>query len=197
MASTGMQENGGSEAGRGVTEPGGPNALARVSTTLDAINVWTGHIVAFAIFPVTAVLFYEVVARYFFNSPTVWAHDAAQQLMLLIVMLGAAYTLREGAHVSIDALSSHLPPRVQAALDIVFVLILWICSIVIVWYGWSYFWNSWSVRERSPGIWGAPLYPIKFTLPLAGAFLIMEGLPRLLRDIAALRGQPAAARSVE
>ena len=52
-----------------------PARLRRVTGLIDTVSLWTGRTVALLIIPMLAGLTYEVVARYLFNAPTVWAYD--------------------------------------------------------------------------------------------------------------------------
>ena len=165
--------------------------LGKFVDFLDLINQSTGKIVSFLVLPVVGTMVYETVSRYFFNSPTIWAQDVNQQVMLVLVMLGSAYTLRERVHISIDVISERLPLRTQAVLDMVFIVLLMICSIVIIRYGWFYAWRSLSIREHSSSIWAPPVYAVKFALPAAGALLLLSIPHRLRQNIAVLRqGKP-------
>lgn len=58
-------------------------------------------------------MLYEVLARYVFNAPTLWAFDISYMLNGSIFILGAAFALQQDAHVRIDFLSQRLPVRVQ------------------------------------------------------------------------------------
>ena len=49
--------------------------VARAIRVLDAISLWSGKITAWLIVPLILALTYEVVARYFFDAPTIWAYD--------------------------------------------------------------------------------------------------------------------------
>ena len=48
-----------------------------------------------------ASMLYEVVARYIFGAPTLWAFDIAYMSTGVLFVLGAAQALREDAHVRI------------------------------------------------------------------------------------------------
>ena len=61
----------------------------------------------------------DVVARYVFNRPTMWADEMASYLLIAIVFLGLAQNLRTDAHIRIDALTSLLSLRTRAVLEVV------------------------------------------------------------------------------
>ncbi|MBU2934662.1 MULTISPECIES: TRAP transporter small permease subunit [Pacificibacter] len=78
-----------------------------------------------AIFCLIASMLYEVVARYAFGAPTLWAFDISYMLNGSIFLLGAAYSLQEDAHVRIDFLSQKFPRRVQQILNgLVYLLVM-------------------------------------------------------------------------
>jgi TRAP-type mannitol/chloroaromatic compound transport system permease small subunit len=72
-----------------------------------------------------ASMIYEVVARYVFGTPTLWAFDISYMLNGSIFLMGAGYALKADAHVRIDFLSSRMSPRKQQLLNtIVYALVL-------------------------------------------------------------------------
>ena len=71
---------------------------------VDAINSWVGRVIGFAVIPITVIATIEVLLRYAFNRPTIWAWEVNIQLMASTVTLGAGYALLHGAHVKMDAI---------------------------------------------------------------------------------------------
>ena len=57
---------------------------------IDNVSEWAGKLVAWLILPLVLFTVMEVVLRYVFNSPTVWAWDVNIQLMLVFLALGGA-----------------------------------------------------------------------------------------------------------
>lgn len=87
-----------------------------------------------AIFCLIAAMLYEVVARYAFGAPTLWAFDISYMLNGSIFLLGAAYSLKEDAHVRIDFLSQKFPIRVQQILNgLVYLLVMAPISFAFTW----------------------------------------------------------------
>jgi TRAP-type mannitol/chloroaromatic compound transport system permease small subunit len=68
--------------------------FSRAARLLDPIAVWSGNLVAWLIVPMVLALSYEVVARYLFNAPTLWAYDMTFMLYGTFFMLGSAFTLQ-------------------------------------------------------------------------------------------------------
>ena len=87
----------------------------------------------FGLFPALILVgLYEVVARYAFNAPTIWAFDITFMVHGALFMLTGAYGLQKNVHVRIDVLSSRLPMAVQHVANILSYVFLFIPAIWIV-----------------------------------------------------------------
>lgn len=156
----------------------------------DAIAEALGFVGKLAIAALILAMCYEVVARYVFAAPTLWAFDVSYMLNGSIFALGAAYALRRDAHVRIDFLAQQAPLRVQqwfnAALYIlVMAPILGLFARVAAGKAWKAFVNGEveAVSPWAPLIW--PFYGI-IALGLAAFALQMvaEGLKYAAGSIA-------------
>jgi len=88
--------------------------LATFSRTIDRLNDGIGKIASFLIVPMIAVMVLEVVLRYFFNAPTVWALESAQIMFGFMFLLGAGYTLKEDGHIRVEIAYMYSSPRATA-----------------------------------------------------------------------------------
>ena len=57
-----------------------PPALRAVLRGIDAFSNWSGRIFSLLIFPLVLGITYEVIVRYAFNAPTIWAYDVSYML---------------------------------------------------------------------------------------------------------------------
>lgn len=73
-------------------------ALYGIALKIDKITLIIGNIVGWMLIPMILSLAYEVIARYVFGKPTIWAYDMTFMLYGSFFMLGASYTLRKKAH---------------------------------------------------------------------------------------------------
>lgn len=159
---------------------------------LDGLSDWTGRIVAWLIIPMVASLVYEVVARYVFDAPTVWAYDMTFMLYGTFFMVGAAYTLAAKGHIRTDSFYGGWSARTQGWVDVACYLVFFfpplIAFLVVTW---DYFWRSFEQSERimtSP--WMPIVYPFKAAMPLATLLLLLQGISEFLKSIhAALTGK--------
>jgi len=156
--------------------------IKRFLHAIDAINGWVGNFLSYFLFAFFALLFIEVILRYFFNSPTVWANELAQMLFGTYAILGGGYILLTGSHVNVDIVYSRFSAKTRASIDIVTSLLFFLfCGMLLI-YGGSLAWDSLSRFEHSQSAWNPPLYPAKLMIPLAAALLILQGITKLIRD---------------
>jgi len=166
-------------------EPAAP--LGSLIRALDAFAERSGWLVAWLIVPLIGAMVYEVVARYFFRAPTVWAQDLSYMLYGALFMLGGAYTLRHSGHIRTDFLYNKLGVRGQAFIDAVAYLFFFFPGFgVFLWFGWGYFLDSWRLDERAISPWNPPIYPFRAVLPLAAALLLVQGVSETLKSLYAL-----------
>ena len=150
---------------------------------IDAVNEKVGNLLSYFLFFFFVLLLMEVILRYFFNSPTVWANELAQMLFGAYAILAGGYILRTGGHVNVDILYSRLSRKQRAMLDIVTSSLFFLfCGMLLV-YGGSLAWDSLARFEHSQSAWNPPLYPAKLMIPLAALLLMLQGLAKLIRDI--------------
>lgn len=167
------------------------NGLARLVSVLDAISIWSGKAVAWLIVPMVLSLVFEVVARYGFNSPTVWAYDITYMLYGALFMLGAAFTLQRGVHIRTDLLYGAWSPRRQGIVDATCYLLFFFPGLIaFMVVGWDFFVASFARNERVVvSTWMPVIYPLKFVIPLATALLLLQGVSEFIKSLwAAVKG---------
>ena len=140
------------------------------------------------IIPMILSLTYEVVARYAFESPTMWAYDMTFMLYGAFFMLGSAYTLQKKGHIRTDMYYGNWSPKKQAVVDIICYLIFFYPLVFIfVVTGWEYFWQAFTTNEKfvsSP--WMPITWPFKLVIPVTGVLLAIQGFAELLKCISAI-----------
>jgi len=159
---------------------------------IDKLSEWSGKVFAWLIIPLTFGLVYEVVARYVFNAPTIWAYDLSYMLCGTLFMMGVAYTIHHKAHVRVDVFYQTLSPRKRSVVETCLYLIVFFpVTVVLLVKGVGYFWESWVLRETaSVSFWRPIIYPFKAVLPVAALLMILQGVVEFIRNLVfAVRGK--------
>jgi len=140
-----------------------------------------------------AIVTYDVVLRYFFNDPTVWAGEVASFLTIAVVFLGLAHNLRRGDHIRIDVLTKLLSPRMQLWLDVVAHGVAIVFSVVLFMGCWVRFDNFWVRHTTSDSPLMIPLWiPMLPVLVGAAVFGLAAVSGFVVHFHALLNDDPAA-----
>ena len=65
-----------------------------------------------------ATLLFEVIMRYVFASPTIWAHETTTFLCAISFVFGGLYSVSKNSHIRIVLLYEHVSDRVRRYLNI-------------------------------------------------------------------------------
>ncbi|MCK4723744.1 MAG: TRAP transporter small permease subunit [Dehalococcoidia bacterium] len=161
--------------------------FTKMLDVIDAINEKAGRGISFLIYPGLLILVIEVILRYVFGCPTVWAHGYSQRIFAVYFILIGAYTLLHKGHVRMDLVYSRLSLRGRLVMDLLGTVLLGTWCVVLLWKGSLFFWASFTIREVDEAVLGAPVYPVKFFIPVGVFFLALQWLGNLSRTIAAVR----------
>ncbi len=169
-----------------------PRWMARTISFIDRLNLWVGRAACWLTVPLFGVMVYEVLARYLFVAPTMWAYDISRMLYGALFMLGAGYALSKGIHIRADFLYRNWPVRIQGMVDAaLYALFYFPGLIVFLLTATDFAYLSWVRGERGMDTaWMPPMAPIKTVLPVAIVLLLLQGVSELLKSLyAASRGR--------
>ena len=151
------------------------------------INGWVGEFIAYWSVIAVFVYFYEVVARYVFNSPTNWAHESMFLMFGMQYLLAGGYAAREDAHVRVDVLYEHLSERTKAITDLVTSVFFFIFTVTLLVTGAIFMLDAIDVWEVSFTEWSIQYWPVKCTISIGALLIIAQGIVKLIRDFTYLR----------
>jgi TRAP-type mannitol/chloroaromatic compound transport system permease small subunit len=155
---------------------------------VDKLSTWAGHLFAWAIVALTALISWEVFSRYVLNNPHAWVLDAQIMLYGTLFMMAGAYTLSKQGHVRGDVLYGFFRPRTQAIFDLVLYIVFFIPGIFALSYaGLISAEESFAIRENTFSPEPLPLWPFKFIVPAAGFGLLLQGIVEIVRCVICIR----------
>ena len=166
---------------------------------IDKVSTWVGHAFSFFIVGLTLLVSWEVFSRYALDQPHAWAFDAMIQMYGTLFMMAGAYTLAKNGHVRGDVLYGFFSPRTQAALDLTLYIVFFMPGVIALTYaGYFYAAESWAIKESSNiTAGGPPYYPFKTIIPLAGAFILVQGIVEIIRCVICLKQGQWPSREVD
>jgi TRAP-type mannitol/chloroaromatic compound transport system permease small subunit len=130
----------------------------------------------------------NVLARYGFNTGTVWAQELEWHLMSPIALIGMSYALRHGEHVRVDVLYSRFRPRTQAVIDLFSAIAAIVVAGLIIHFSLRYVGQSFAQNEGSANPGGIPYrWALKALIPIGFVLLALQSLSTLLDALRRLR----------
>ncbi|MEM7011946.1 MAG: TRAP transporter small permease subunit [Verrucomicrobiota bacterium] len=169
--------------------------LRKISSVIDAISEYTGRIVAWLTLVIVLVGAFNAILRYWAGWQGIAIGEFANTFIELqtylfaaLFLLGAAYTLKQGAHVRVDVLYDRFSLKTRALLNLIgHILFLVPFCIFMLWASKNRVINSWGEWSPDPG--GLPLFPFMILLPIAFILLLIQAVGEILKQILQLRGE--------
>ena len=113
----------------------------------------------------------DVIGRVVFNSPVKGTPEIVSFSIVIILWLQAAYAIRSGGMIWVDALHVHLPNRVQHACDVFGALLGIVFFALVCWGSLDPALYAWTSNEfEGEGALRVPVWPARFLVVL-GSFL--------------------------
>ena len=162
---------------------------------IDRLSFYSGEFVAYWAVIAVFVYYYEVVARYVFNSPTNWAHEGMYLMFGMQYLISGAYAMLCESHVRVDVFYAPLSPRRKALADILTTVFFFIFAGVLLVTGWIFAVDATRVNEVSFTEWQLAYWPFKWAIVVGALLLLLQGVARLAQDFRTLTtGVPHAGR---
>jgi TRAP-type mannitol/chloroaromatic compound transport system permease small subunit len=140
-----------------------------------------GDAASLLILIIMAVVTFEVVSRYGFNTPTSWAWTINKQLFGVFVLAAGGYALVHNSHIRIEMLYERFSPMMKFA-------VRWLSLAAALFFLGSLFWKSgvmgweaWQDKEVAMGVFKLPLYPLKLFMPVGAGLFILGCIATTLR----------------
>lgn len=100
----------------------------------------------------TLITFANVIARYGFNANILWALETTVFLFGWLVLLGASYAVKKGAHLGVDILINMLAPKPRRILGLFAAAICISFSFLMLKGAWDY-WANFANLPGTEGRW--------------------------------------------
>lgn len=150
-----------------------------------------GILAALLLVPLVVATTWEVVARYAFDAPTIWAYEVGYTLTGSHFLLALAYTLRKGEHIRIDVLSGSLSAGARRTIDAVAYALVLPILVWITWTLWGYTSSGFARGETSgQSALNLPVWPFRAVFSLAFATFALQVLCELVKSLTASARPP-------
>ncbi|WP_428650660.1 TRAP transporter small permease [Roseibium sp.] len=122
------------------------------------------------------MLTYEVLARYLFVAPTIWAAELSQLCLIWGTMLAMPWLLKTGQHIAVDALTDQLGPRMRRLCHLLAMLAIAAFSAGVTWKGAGIFLDSFERGRTTGSMLDLPTWVSELAIPIGFALLFLQAL---------------------
>lgn len=132
---------------------------------------------------IVIVMFYEVVSRYVFSRPTLWANELSLWLAAFVFLLAGLYAMQQRSHIRIYIIYDIMPRWAQKTSDCVSVLLIWGFTTCLVWGGFNEAVTKFNRMETFGTAWDPPIpATIKPAILIIIGLVALQALSNLIAD---------------
>lgn len=103
----------------------------------DTLSLVTSRMAMFLTAATVFVMFYEVVLRYVFSRPTLWANELSLWIASFVFLFAGQYAMQQRSHIRIYVIYDVCPRWLQKTADVVSTLLLLGFTFSLVWGGFA------------------------------------------------------------
>lgn len=139
---------------------------ADIRNRLDQIIDRGGNYVCLLFLVGMAVSVFEIISRYVFDAPTLWAHETTIMLVAISFAYGGSYCLARNSHISIRYVIDQLSPGKRQVIECLNALMGFVYTAAIAYAAFEMVRKSlWTPQgvfrlETSGSAWNQPIPPI-------------------------------------
>ena len=132
------------------------------------------------------MLSYEVMARYFFLSPTIWAAELSQISLIYGTLLAMPWALKSRKHIQINLVINKLSKSYKKIINILVLIILIIFSSYVMIFGFDIFYDSFHRGRTTGSLLNLPSWIAELSIPFCFLLLLIQSffeIIKLLKNI--------------
>ncbi|WP_193181697.1 TRAP transporter small permease subunit [Nisaea sediminum] len=103
----------------------------------DIISLVTSRLSMIMVAFIVLVMLYEVVSRYVFARPTLWANELSLWIAGFVFLFAGQYAMQQRSHIRIYVIYDMMPRWMQKTADVVSLILLLFFTFALVWGGYS------------------------------------------------------------
>ena len=161
--------------------------LLKLSAAIDALNAKFGVVANYLVLLAALISAGNAGSRYLFSESSNGWLEIQWYMFAGMVLLGGPYTLKMNEHVRVDLVYGMVSERARIWIDIIggLLFLLPIC-VILTYFTWSWFLDSWNINEQSSNAGGLVRWPVKLLMPVGFSLMALQGISEIIKRIAAL-----------
>jgi len=149
----------------------------------DLVSVVLGRLAMIMTAFIVLVMFYEVVSRYVFSRPTLWANELSLWIGSFVFLFAGLYAMQQRSHIRIYIIYDTMPWWMQKTSDCISVLLIVAFTFALIWGGYTDAENRFMRMETFGTAWDPPIPGIvKPALLIIVVLVCIQAVSNLFAD---------------
>jgi len=149
----------------------------------DILSLICSRIAMIGVVFIVLVMFYEVVSRYVFEKPTLWANEMSLWMAGFLFLLSGLYAMQQRSHIRIYIIYDIMPRWMQKICDCISVALIWLFCAALIWGGYNEARDKILRMETFGTAWDPPIpSTIKLAILIIIALVAIQALSNLIAD---------------
>jgi TRAP-type mannitol/chloroaromatic compound transport system permease small subunit len=149
---------------------------------VNKINWAVGHFAMLLLVLMLGILTWSIITKGI-GQPSIWVMEMAQFTMAAYYLLGAGFSMQQGAHVRMDFLYERWKPRKRSLVDSLTSFFLIFYLVLLVMGGWSSSADALEYGQRNHTVWAPYMAPIKIIMTTGMFLMLLQSTAELIKDI--------------
>lgn len=161
--------------------------LLSLSRGIDWLNTQLAVVANWLVLLAAVISAGNAASRYVFSESSNGWLEIQWYMFAGMVLLGGPYTLKMNEHVRVDLVYGMVSERTRIWIDIIggLLFLLPIC-VILTYFTWPWFVESWTINEASSNAGGLLRWPVKLLLPVGFFLMALQGISEIIKRVAAL-----------
>jgi len=154
-----------------------------IGSVIDRISLVGGYLSGVVIFVLMALVTVNVLCRRLLHAPLIFGEEYSAYLMVFCVYLGAAYTLRENAHIRVDVVTIRLKERMQIYLRAITSCLSIVFGAVLTWKTTELVFYYREIGQQAMSVLETPTWIPASIVPVGMVVLTLQMLLAAVQDV--------------
>ncbi len=163
-----------------------------LSRFIDRMNTLIGRAAIWLVLAAVLISAVNAVVRKLFNYSSNAFLEMQWYLFAAVFLLCAPYALLKNEHVRIDVVSGRFSARGRIWVELFGTMVFLLpISVIVLYFSWGVFLESYASGEVSPNAGGLPLWPARLLVPVGFMLMVLQGVSQAIKCAGYLRGVAA------
>lgn len=149
----------------------------------DIVSLVLSRIAMILVAVIVLVMFYEVVSRYVFSRPTLWANEMSLWIAAFVFLLAGQYAMQQRSHIRIYVIYDMMPRWMRKTSDVLSLFLILFFAFALVWGGYNDASTRFLRMETFGTAWDPPIPGlVKPAILLLVVLVALQAVSNLIAD---------------